>query len=749
VTHLAARLLPLADRYPVERELGRGGMATVYLAHDLRHQRPVALKVLHPEVAPLLGPERFVREIRLAARLQHPHILPLFDSGETDGLLWYTMPFVAGESLRARLTRVGRLPVAEALEIARAVGSALDYAHRQGVVHRDIKPENILLHEAGALVADFGIARALDAAGPRGLTVTGFVLGTPAYMSPEQAAGEREVDGRSDLYSLACTLFEMLAGEPPFTGETPQSQLIKRFTQPPPGVQALRPEVTAAQDQALRRALAREPSERFDSVGAFLSAGGARGADSTPVAVEPEPSTPLSIAVLPLTNLSPDPENEFFTDGMTDELINALAKVNGLHVVSRTSAFAFKGATDDVRTIGARLSVGAVLEGSVRRMGRRLRLSAQLVDVRNGFQLWSETFDRELEDVFAIQDEISRAIVATLQVRLLGASHATMVRPATADLEAYTLYLKGRQLWNRRSVPDLLKSVELFEQALARDPGYALAHAGLADSYALLGFYCVRRPVEAFGPAKESALRALALNPVLAEARPALAYVAMYHDWDWDAAEREFQHALRLNPGYATAHQWYGNFLSILGRVGPALASFERAVALDPLASIRHAALGWGYYFARQYDQALDQCRRALEIDASLPVAHHWLALVSEELGLWDQAEAAMETAAELSGRDGASLASLATTLARRGREREARALVAQLDALRRTTYVSAYDFATAHTALGETAPALQWLERAHGERTHRMAFLRVDPRLDPLRGEPRFQELLARMAFP
>jgi tetratricopeptide (TPR) repeat protein len=394
---------------------------------------------------------------------------------------------------------------------------------------------------------------------------------------------------------------------------------------------------------------------------------------------------------------------------MTDELINALAKVNGLHVVSRTSAFAFKGATDDVRTIGARLSVGAVLEGSVRRMGRRLRLSAQLVDVRNGFQLWSETFDRELEDVFAIQDEISRAIVATLQVRLLGASHATMVRPATADLEAYTLYLKGRQLWNRRSVPDLLKSVELFEQALARDPGYALAHAGLADSHALLGFY----------------------------------------DWDWDAAEREFQQALRLNPGYATAHQWYGNFLSILGRVGPALASFERAVALDPLASIRHAALGWGYYFARQYDQALDQCRRALEIDASLAVAHHWLALVSEELGLWDQAEAAMEAAAELSGRDGGSLASLATTLARRGREREARALLAQLDALRRTTYVSAYDFATTYTALGETAPALEWLERAYGERTHRMAFLRVDPRLDPLRGEPRFQELLARMAFP
>jgi serine/threonine protein kinase/Tfp pilus assembly protein PilF len=749
VTQLAARLLPLADRYPVERELGRGGTATVYLAHDLRHDRPVALKVLHPEVAPLLGPERFVREIRLAARLQHPHILPLFDSGETDGLLWYTMPYVQGESLRPRLTREGRLPVADALEIARAVGAALDYAHRHGVVHRDIKPENILLHEAGALVADFGIARALDAAGPQGLTVTGLILGTPTYMSPEQAAGERDVDGRSDLYALACTLFEMLAGEPPFTGETPQSQLIKRFTQPPPSIQALRPELSGALDQALRRALAREPEARFDSVGAFLSAASIRAPEATPVPVQPEPSTPRSIVVLPFSNLSPDPENEFFTDGMTDELINALAKVEGLHVVSRTSAFAFKGTTDDVRTIGTRLSVGAVLEGSVRRAGRRLRLSAQLVDVRNGFQLWSETFDRELEDVFAIQDEISRAIVATLQVRLLGVGRATLVRPATADLEAYTLYLKGRQLWNRRSVPDLLRSVDLLEEALARDPEYALAHAGLADSHALLGFYCVRRPVDAFGAAKRSALRALALDPALAEARPALAYVAMYHDWDWDAAEREFQQALRLNPGYATAHQWYGNFLSILGRVGPSLVSFERAVALDPLAAIRHAALGWGYYFARQYEAALDQCRRALEIDAALPVAHHWLALVSEELGAWDQAETAMRRAAELSGHDGASLASLATTLARRGRQPEARALLAELEALRRGSYVSAYDFATIHAALRETAPALDWLERAYGERTHRMAFLRVDPRLDPLRGEPRFQELLGRMAFP
>jgi len=371
------------------------------------------------------------------------------------------------------------------------------------------------------------------------------------------------------------------------------------------------------------------------------------------------------------------------------------------------------------------------------------------VDVSTGFHLWSETFDRELEDVFAIQDEVSRAIIATLRVRLLGSSQSTMVRPATTDLEAYTLYLKGRQLWNRRSVADLLRSVDLLEEALARDPTYALAHAGLADSHALLGFYCIRRPVEAFGAAKRSALRAREIEPALAEARPALAYVAMYHDWDWDAAEREFQDALRLNPGYATAHQWYGNFQSILGRVDGALASFQRGVALDPLGAIRHAALGWGYYFARQYESALDQCRRAVEIDPELPVAHHWLALVSEELGDWDQAEMAMQRAAALSGRDGASLASLATMAARRGREPEARALLAELEQLRRTAYVSAYDFATTHGALGEIASALEWMERAYDERTHRMAFLRVDPRIDRLRDQPRFTALLDRMAFP
>jgi serine/threonine-protein kinase len=736
----------------VERELGRGGTATVYLAHDLRHDRPVALKVLHPEVTPLLGPERFVREIRLVARLQHPHILPLFDSGETDGLLWYTMPYVEGASLRARLNRERRLPLGDALEIARQVGAALAYAHRQGVVHRDIKPENILLHEDGALVADFGIARALDASGPDGLTVTGLILGTPTYMSPEQAAGERVVDGRSDLFALGCTLFEMLAGEPPFGGDTPQTQLISRFTQAPPSLQTHRPEVPAALDQALRRALAREPVARFDSVADFLVAASVRAPEGTTAeraARAAEPSLPRSIAVLPFTNLSPDPENEFFADGMTDELINALAKVEGLHVVSRTTAFAFKGTTTDVRTIGSRLSVGAVLEGSVRRAGRRLRLAAQLVDVGTGFHLWSETFDRELEDVFAIQDEVSRAIVATLQVRLLGSSQSTLVRPATTDLEAYTLYLKGRQLWNRRSVPDLLRSVDFLEQALARDPNYALAHAGLADSHALLGFYCVRRPVEAFGAAKRSALRARAIEPALAEARPALAYVAMYHDWDWEAAEREFQDAIRLNPGYATAHQWYGNFQSVLGRVDGALASFQRGVALDPLGAIRHAALGWGYYFARRYELALDQCRRALEIDPELAVAHHWLALVSEELGDWDQAESALRRTVALSGRDGASLASLATTLARRGRTREARALLAEMEQLRRKTYVSAYDFATTHAALGEIFSALEWLEHAYDERTHRMVFLRVDPRLDRLREQARFRALLERMAFP
>jgi serine/threonine-protein kinase len=542
-------------------------------------------------------------------------------------------------------------------------------------------------------------------------------------------------------------LYEMLAGEPPFTGPNPQALMAKRLTGPVPSVRVLRPQIPPAVDAAIARALASTAADRFPSSGALAAALSARepagmGARAAGGAAVQE----RSIAVLPFANLSPDPDNAYFADGMTDELINALAKVRGLHVVSRTSVFAFKGQQQDVRAIGGRLGVRAVLEGSVRRAGSRLRLSAQLIDVADGYLLWSETFDRDATDVFAIQDEISRAIAAELKVTLFGAQQTTLVKPPTEDLEAYTLYLKGRQFWNRRSEQDLRRGLECFEQAIARDPGYALAYAGAADSFAILGFYCLLPPTEAFPRARAAAHRGLAIDLGLAEAHPALAYVAMYHDWDWSAAEREFRTAIALNPGYATAHQWYGNFLSVMGRADESLAEFSHAIALDPLSPLKLAALGWSYYFIRSYERAIAECRRALQLDGELVVAHCWLGQSLEAKGDSQGAVAAFEEGARQSNRSPWTLGFLGHGYVGVGRHSDARRVLEELLALRATRYVSGYDIALVHVGLGDADAALTWLEQAETDRAHQLAFLKVEPRLDPLRDSPRFLALLARM---
>jgi serine/threonine-protein kinase len=373
----------VADRYRIEEEIGRGGMAGVYLAEDLKHGRKVAIKVLMPGTSQGYEPQRFLREIRIAARLSHPQILPVHDSGECDGLLYFVMPYVGCESLRDRLSREGSLPIDAALRITHAVAAALGYAHRHGVIHRDIKPENILLQEGEPVVADFGVATAISAAGGDNIYITdrGFAVGTPAYMSPEQASAERDLDGRSDMYSLACVLFEMLSGQPPFAGSSPRATMARHAIEAPPSIRSLRPTVSPALDLALQRALAKDPAERFPTMADFCEALATPVPSPTPI---PEGQERRAIAVLPFVNASPDPENEYLSDGITDELINALTKVEGLHVVSRTSVFALKNQGDDVRAIGERLNVTAVLEGTVRRSGTRLRITVQLSSVRDG-----------------------------------------------------------------------------------------------------------------------------------------------------------------------------------------------------------------------------------------------------------------------------------------------------------------------------------------------------------------------------
>jgi serine/threonine protein kinase len=480
----------LESRYTIERELGRGGMATVYLAQDLRHGRSVAVKVLHPELASAVGSERFLREIKLAARLNHPHILPLFDSGEAGGYLFYVMPYIEGESLRDRMNRQGQLSLEDTLGIGRAVASALDYAHRRQIVHRDIKPENIMLNEDMAMVMDFGIAKAVSLAGSDTITQTGMIVGTPAYVSPEQAAGDIDIDGRSDQYSLGCVVYEMLTGSRPFVGPTAQSVLTKRFTDPVPTLSAALEGVPDEIDQAVSKAMARDAAARFTTSGEFGRALVAPTV-TTPTAI-PVPEgvqSVKSMAVLPFTNMSADPENEYFTDGMAEEIINSLSKIKSLSVASRTSSFAYNGKTEDIREIGKKLEVSAVLEGSVRKMGNKIRISVQLINVANGYQLWSERYDREIEDVFAIQDEIAQNITKALRVVLSEDEKRAIEKMPTENVEAYDYYLRGRQFFHQHRRTSIEFARQMFTRAIEIDPEYALAHAGIADCCSILYMY--------------------------------------------------------------------------------------------------------------------------------------------------------------------------------------------------------------------------------------------------------------------
>jgi serine/threonine protein kinase len=606
----------LDGRYTIAGELGRGGMAVIYRAHDLRHDRPVALKVLRDDVGRTLGAERFLEEIRLVARLSHPHILPLFDSGEADGFLYFVMPVVAGASVRDRLERERTVPVTDAVRMAAEVAHALDYAHRQGIVHRDVKPENILLHEGHAFVADFGIGTVLTSYEEQahelgGMSVAASV-GTPAYMSPEQAAGEN-VDGRSDLYSLGCVLYEMLVGEQPFTGPNLQAVLAKRFIHTPADVRTLREGIPRGVAHAIEKVLARAPIDRFETGAAFAAA-----------LLEPEPAAiptaapPRSVAVLPFENLSGDPGNDYFADGITEEILNALAGIPGLRVAGRASSFAFKGRHRELRVIGEQLNVRTVLEGSIRRSGNRVRITAQLNDATDGFHLWSERYDREIGDVFALQDEIALAIAARLEATLHAGRRATLAQRATGVIAAYEAYLKGRAHFYRRGngIRDGLTSMK---DALELDPEYALAWAGRADGFSLLGYYGVLPP-EAWAPAaREAAGRALELGPNLAETHNALAQVGLLNDWDWPATERAFQRALELNPGYLQAAAWYGLLYQglVCGRWSEATATLIEAHQREPLSAYAAACLAFCLGYGGRLAEGVRMAERACELDPS------------------------------------------------------------------------------------------------------------------------------------
>jgi eukaryotic-like serine/threonine-protein kinase len=756
-------------------------MATVYLAYDLKHKREVALKVLDAEVGATLRPERFQREIHLAAGLVHPHIVPVFDSGAAAGRLWYVMPYIRGESLRARLEREGRLQVPDVVRITREVAEALDYAHRQGVVHRDVKPENILLAEGQALLADFGIARAtVGAVADHTRTATGLILGTPAYMSPEQMDAQVDIDGRSDGYSLGCVLYEMLAGSQPFTGRTPFAMIASRLSGPPPPIAQLRPELPPQLGQVLLRALAFEPRQRFDSPGALAqaveSACAQRLEPALPLLPAPEARSgrrrrvflssvavvlaaaggflwragrsgelqAASVAVLPFVDLSPERSNTYLGDGMAETLINALANVEGLGVAARTSAFSFRDAPKDVRRIGRELGVATVLEGSVQRAGDRLRVTAQLVKTADGLHLWSESFDRDAKDIFTVQDEVARAVVAALKGKLV-ADPSPVTVGGTASPAAYDAYLLGRFYWNKRTPDDLVRAAGYFNKAIRADSDYARAWSGLADDYVL--FIPAEYGVPGINPdsilslAEQAARRAIALAPELGEAHTSLGQILEYRN-KWEEASEAFDRGIALSPEYATAHQWYSYDLMMRNRWDEAIREMERAKQLDPLSVIIVTSLGFTYDGAERSGEAeaqFDQAR-AIGPDHHLTLSFGFI----HELLSGDYAQAAADYRGYLvvTGRDSSHAALM---------ERRIRDPALRTEALREAagTWVN---FAVAiHRVLDGEGAMLPFLEKLvddphrkemYGPNMHSI----LGPRL---RADPRIRAVLVRMGYP
>jgi serine/threonine protein kinase/tetratricopeptide (TPR) repeat protein len=696
----------LAGRYAVRRVLGVGGAATVYLADDLKHQRQVAVKVLRPEVAASVGLERFMQEIGVAARLNHPHILTLHDSGDAGGLLYYVMPYVEGESLRDRIERQRQMPLEEAVAIACDIAEALDYAHRHGVIHRDVKPENILFEDGHAAIADFGVARGVTSATRQRLTDAGFVIGTPEYMSPEACAGDGDVDGRSDEYSLGCVLYEMLAGRPPFTAATPQAVIARHLADSVPPLGTVRPDAPANVVRAVMKALAKAPADRFHTLQAFADALRTAAADQ-------EAALARSVAVLPFTNSGGLPEDEVLSDGITEEIINALSRMQGLRVASRTSVFVFKGKREDVRSIGAQLHVRAVLEGSVRRSGNRLRVSAQLVNVADGYLLWSERYDREMADVFAIQDEIAQSIARALEVILSEDERVALSRVPTRDIRAYEYYLKGRQFFQRTRRLSLQFAEEMFRRAIALDPGYAQAWAGLADCSSLLEMYY---PGASADPSLgvEASAKALALEPRLPEAHASRGF-ALWQAKQVDEAVAEFEEARRLDARQFEARYFLARLRFSQGNTEQAAELFEEAARVREDSQAR--------FFAAQCYAALG---RAAEAEAAYRRALH---VVQQHL--------------ELNPDDSRAATMCAVALCRLGERAAGLEWAKRARAIDPDDPGVLYNVACLFALEDQPDDALACLEQAFRSGFGARDWIARDPDLESLRGDPRFQTLL------
>jgi eukaryotic-like serine/threonine-protein kinase len=746
----------LGSDYAVEQELTGAGMSRVFVANDVALGRRIVVKVLPPEMAASCSVERFRREIQLAASLLHPHLVPLLSAGEADGLPYYTMPLVDGESLRARLAREWRLPIADAIRLGREIAEALDYAHRRGVVHRDIKPENILLHDGHALVTDFGIARALSrATGAVALTGVGIAVGTPAYMSPEQGGGDLELDGRADVYALGCVLFEMLAGSPPYSGLSAQAILVRHFTDPVPRLGALRAEVSVAVEQVVTRALAKDRRDRFQTAGEMARALDERvvAVTTTPVALSPterRTDSQQPVAVLPFENMSADPENQYFVDGITEDIIAQLSKIRGLKVIARSSVMRYKKRHETVTEIAKALRVAHIVEGSVRRTATRLRIVARLIDAATEEQLWTETYDRGVEDVFTIQSEVAEHIAETLKTRLSTTDKSRLAKKPTEDMEAYNLYLLGRHHYGKVSGADFAKAIDYYRRAIARDPTFARAHASLAEAQFYLGFgYWGIRPRDAFPEAQAHAARALALDGDSADAHAMIGVFFDFYEFNWGPGGAELDRAVELNPSSAMIRLYRAMHRSAMGDFAAAIADRDVACQLDPSAMSTRGNATWILYLARRTEEAIAEGRILREMEPASPYAAFSHGLVCAQGGDPLEAVEAFRDAVRLSNRASLYLTTLAYSLAVAGQRDESRVVLRELSAIAEREFVWPMGLAMAHAHLGDTSIALDHLERAYAERVGWMLLAPREPAFDILRGEPRFESLMRKIRPP